>query len=126
MPVAAVDRVARLPERPIRVPPRVMVRTCPGSSSLTPANTVCGAMVVQNVKVSSSPIGSNARGIERSPAKIAFTSLANHSRPRVLAQIERPDSQPVAREHQRFPGGVPQRHGELAVEAREARSPHCS
>ncbi len=61
--------------------PAVMVRTCPGSSSVTPANTVWGAAVVQKVKVSARPIGSSSRRIVGSPAKMAFTSLANQRRP---------------------------------------------
>ncbi len=63
------------------VPSREIVLTWPGSSSVMPAKTACGATLVQNVKVSAMPTGSSRRGIDASPANRALTSLANHSRP---------------------------------------------
>ena len=50
-------------------------RTCPGRSSSTPRNTLCGGTTVQNVKVCSMPTGSSSRGMDASAAKIDFTSL---------------------------------------------------
>ena len=82
----------------------------------TPSNTVRGATALQNVKVSASPWGSSALGIDRSPAKIALTSLAKSSRPSCSQVKSGRTTHGVAREHEFALRGMPQSNGELPVE----------